>query len=145
MTNGLLFTTKGKYSGGWTMFACITGLVLSVSIFIANIVISILLPVFLLDDIFIVLAISIMFVFSIYGLMKLDRIKKSFIEIRTDNIEGISIAQKSFRLQYNQILHLERKDNVVVIYFQGGNYEVQAYGVEQQVVNLIQQQKSKIS
>ena len=46
-----------------------------------------------------------------------------------------------FELDYDEILSTSSKKDIVIINYNGGSYEVQAYKCEQKVIKLIKHQK----
>ena len=86
-----------------------------------------------------------------YPIWYSKQMKNSYIELYEDYVIGISVSEKcfsmnntcKFRLNYNEIIHVEIHYAMVKIYFNCGSYFVQAKGCEEKVENLIREQQSK--
>ena len=81
-------------------------------------------------------------------------VQKSYVAMYEDRIEGLSLPKNIFgglnemhyfELNYNEIINVSSKNGTVVITYNGGSYEVQAYKCEQKVIKLIKSQKFELS
>lgn len=135
-TGKLLFSTKGCYSGGNVIImiiVCFFGMLMVATQFSQQ---SLVYWGFL-----------ILFVIP---LSNSQSMKRSYIDLYEGFITGQAIPESfwsnnngaQFHLSYADIQNIEIQGKTVKIYFNGGAYVVQANGVEAQVVNIIQTQRS---
>ena len=78
------------------------------------------------------------------------QMKKSYVIVYDDRVVGCCVPKKilteghtNFTLLYQDITHVIQQTNVVEIFFNGGSYVVQAYGVEGHVAALIRKNKEQ--
>ena len=82
-----------------------------------------------------------------YRMAKESSKKKSYVEIYTDKVVGVDTNSDNayFVIKYSDILRIDSQKDTVRIFCVGGSYTVRTSGSEQQVVQLIYQQKEKLA
>lgn len=136
MANNPIFSTKELYSGKKYIVPLLLYAVGACCLFIQF-------PNILDSALGYVIGTAFLMVF-IYPFTRSTQIKKSYIDLYEDHIEGFSVTQSywtndacSFSLTYDQILNVESQKDIVKIYFNGGNYLVQATECEAKVCEII--------
>lgn len=142
MKNNLIFTTQGRYSNKPIIFEFAIVAILGVCFML-------IFPNAL--DSLIGWAISAVFIILVcIPVRRHLQIKKSYINIYNDHIEGLAVPEKCFTINdastkffvvYKDITHTDSQQNIVKIYTVNGCYLVQAVQCEQQVIDIIKQQK----
>lgn len=137
----IIFSTKNRYNG--------TNYIIPLVIYVIGMVLFFYqFPHVLKSPVGYVITFGVMSLF-IYPFTRSMQIKKSYIEIYEDHIEGVSIPDKNnsmsctFNLEYEQISNIEIQTGILKIYFSGGSYLVQAKDCEEKVVSYIKERQMK--
>lgn len=141
--SSIIFSTKGLYTKEDTLGPLVIYIVCCVLFGIAL--------WDYLSSLFGMVIFCVLAMFCVIPFWRAQQMKKSYIDLYEGCVVGYSVPQNyfslsagacEFKLDYAQITHLDIQKDIVKIYFNGGNYWVQAKGAENKVVEII---KSKIS